>query len=65
MPSQHGFGDDGTKATRFHKPDDGNDQMKKKGQDVAHPRHRIKISKSRGIRTDFVIRHRQDVAANL
>src|SRR6516225_8234795 len=35
MPSQHGFGDDGTKATRFHKADDGDDQMKEKGQDVS------------------------------
>ena len=59
MPSQHGFGDDGTKATRFYKPDEGDDQMKEKGQDVAHPRHRIKISKSAGIQGRFVIRHRQ------
>ena len=35
MASQHGFGDDGTKATRFYKPDDGDDQMKEKGQDVS------------------------------
>jgi len=25
MASQHGFGDDGTKTTRFYKPDDGDD----------------------------------------
>src|SRR5215467_2430845 len=37
MPSQHGFGDDGTKATRFYKPDDGDNQMNEKGQDVVHP----------------------------
>src|SRR6516225_8155583 len=37
MPSEHGFGDDGTKATRFCKPDDGDDQMKEKGQDVVDP----------------------------
>jgi hypothetical protein len=36
MPSEHGFGDDGTKATRFYKPDDSDDQMKEKGQDVVH-----------------------------
>jgi hypothetical protein len=32
MPSEHGFGDDGTKATRFYKPDDGDDQMKEKAR---------------------------------
>ena len=35
MPSEHRFGDDGTKATRFYKPDEGDDQMKEKGQDVS------------------------------
>jgi hypothetical protein len=30
MPSQHGFGDDSTKATRLCKPDDSDDQMKEK-----------------------------------
>ena len=37
MPSEHGFGDDGTKATRFYKPDEGDNQMNEKGQDVVHP----------------------------
>jgi hypothetical protein len=27
MPSQRGFGDDGTKTTRFYRPDDSDDQM--------------------------------------
>ena len=36
MPSQHGFGDDGTKATWFYKPYDGDDQMKQKDEDVVH-----------------------------
>jgi hypothetical protein len=35
MPSQHGFGDDGTKATRFHKADDGDDQMGENDEDVS------------------------------
>jgi hypothetical protein len=35
MPSEDGFGDDGTKATGFYKPDEGDDQMKEKGQDVS------------------------------
>jgi len=34
MPSQHGFSDDGTKATRFHKADDGDDQMDENDEDV-------------------------------
>jgi len=58
MPSQHGFGDDGTKATRFYKADDGDDQMNENDEGVVHPRHRNKISKS-PIQADFVIRHRQ------
>jgi hypothetical protein len=37
MPSQHGFGDDGTKATRFYKADDGDDQMNENDEDVVHP----------------------------
>ena len=36
MPSDHGFADDGTKATRFYKPDDGDDQMNEKDEDVMH-----------------------------
>jgi hypothetical protein len=27
MPNQRGFGDDGTKTTRFYRPDDSDDQM--------------------------------------
>jgi hypothetical protein len=37
MPSQHGFGDDGTKATRFYKADDGDDQMNENDEDLVHP----------------------------
>jgi hypothetical protein len=33
MPSQHGFGDDGTKATRSQKADD---QMNENDEDVVH-----------------------------
>jgi hypothetical protein len=35
MPSEHGFGDDGTKTDRFYNPDDGGNQMNEKGQDVS------------------------------
>jgi hypothetical protein len=36
MPSECRFRDDGTKATRFYKPDDGDDRMKENDEDVAH-----------------------------
>jgi hypothetical protein len=36
MPSEHRFRDDGMKATRFYKPDDGDDQMNEKDEDVVH-----------------------------
>jgi hypothetical protein len=34
MPSERRFRDDGTKSTRFHKPDDGDDRMNEKEEDV-------------------------------
>jgi hypothetical protein len=37
MPSQHGFGDDGTKATWFYKAQNGDDQMDENDEDVVHP----------------------------
>ena len=61
MPSQHGFGDDGTKATRFYKADDGDDQMNENDEDVVHPGIVTKSQKPR-IQADFVIRHPQVLA---
>jgi hypothetical protein len=57
MPSKRRFRDDGTKATRLYKADDGDDQMYEKDEDVVHARHRIKISKNPGIQVNFGIRH--------
>jgi hypothetical protein len=37
IPSQHGFGADGTKATWFYKADDGGDQMNENDEDVVPP----------------------------
>jgi hypothetical protein len=37
MTSQHGFGDDGTKATWFYKAENGDDQMDENDEDVVHP----------------------------
>jgi hypothetical protein len=36
MPSERRFHHDGTKATRFYQPDDGDDQMNEKDEDVVH-----------------------------
>jgi hypothetical protein len=36
MPSERRFRDDSTKATRFHKPDDGDDRMNENHDDVEH-----------------------------
>ena len=36
MPSERRFRDDGTKATWFYKPDDGDDRMKENDEDVVH-----------------------------
>jgi hypothetical protein len=34
MPSERRFRDDSTKATRFHKPDAGDDRMNENDEDV-------------------------------
>ena len=36
MPSERRFGDDGAKATRFYKPDDGDDRMNENDEDIVH-----------------------------
>jgi hypothetical protein len=36
MPSERRFRYDGTKATRFHKPNDGDDRMKENDEDIVH-----------------------------
>src|SRR5215472_4456977 len=36
MPSERRFRDDSTKATRFHKRDDGDDRMNENDEDVVH-----------------------------
>ena len=36
MPSERRFRYDGRKATRFHKPDDGDDRMNENEEDVVH-----------------------------
>jgi hypothetical protein len=36
MPSERRFRNDSTKATRFHKPDDGDHRMNENDEDVVH-----------------------------
>jgi hypothetical protein len=36
MPSERRFCDDGTKATRFYKPNDGDDRRNENDQDVVY-----------------------------
>ena len=36
MPSERRFRDDGTKATRFYQPNDGDDRMNENDEDVVH-----------------------------
>jgi hypothetical protein len=59
MPSERGFRDDGPKATRFYKADDGDDRMNENDEDVVHAGIVSKSQKIPGIQADFVIRHGQ------
>jgi hypothetical protein len=43
MPHQDGFGDNGPEATGLSKPDDGDDGMQKKSENVAHAPDGIKL----------------------
>src|SRR5215475_7278328 len=43
MPHQDGLGDNGPETTRLSKPDDGDDRMEKKSENVAHARDGIKL----------------------
>ena len=47
MPNEHGFRDDGTKATRFYKPNDGDDRMNENDEDVDMPASYQNLKKSR------------------
>jgi hypothetical protein len=42
MPHQDGFGDNGPEATGLSKPDDGDDRMQKKSENIAHAPDGIK-----------------------
>ena len=59
MPDQGGFGNNGTEASRPCQPDDGDDQMNEKDDDIAHSGNGINTSKTHGIQPNLAIRHRQ------
>jgi hypothetical protein len=54
MPSQRGFGDDGTKATRFYRPDDDDHQMNEMTR-ISYIPASYQNLKTPGIQADFVI----------
>jgi hypothetical protein len=43
MSYQDGLGNHGTEATGLSKPDNGDNRVQKKSENVAHLRHRIKL----------------------
>src|SRR5262249_7900387 len=45
MSHQDGLGDNGPETTRLSKPDDGNDRMEKKSENVGHSQDGIKTKK--------------------
>src|SRR5262249_33276312 len=45
MSHQDGLGDNGPETTGLSKPDDGDDRMEKKSENVAHSRDGIKLKK--------------------
>ncbi len=45
MSHQDGLGNNGAEATGLSKPDDGDDRMQKKSENVAHGRNGIKLNK--------------------
>jgi len=45
MSHQDGLGNNGAEATGLTKPDDGDDRMQKKSENVAHGRNGIKLDK--------------------
>jgi len=59
-PSERRFRDDGTKATRSYKPEDGDDRLDENDEDLVHAGIVSKSQKNPGIQADFVFRHRQD-----
>jgi hypothetical protein len=59
MPGERRFGHDGAKATRFYKPDDGDDQMNEKDEDVVHAGIVSKSQKLPEFQADFVVRHQE------
>jgi len=58
MPDQHGFGDNGTEATRPCQSGQGDDQMNEYDSEVAHPGNGINTSKTTALRCRWRITNR-------
>jgi hypothetical protein len=61
MSHQDGLGNNGLEATRLNKPDNGDDRMQKKSENVAHALDGIKLQKlknSMGLRNSPTTRSR-------
>ena len=46
MFDEHRLGNDGTEATGLSKPDDGNNRVQKKSENVAHLQDRIRLKEA-------------------
>ena len=60
MFDEQRLGNDGTEASRPCKPDDGDNQMKEKDDDIAHPGMLSKPEKTPNFGPNSVIRHGQE-----
>ena len=65
MFDEQRLGNDGTEASRPCKPDDGDNQMKEKDDDIAHPGMVPKPEKHQFWQPNSVIRHGQEFAPPL
>jgi hypothetical protein len=45
MPHQNGFGNNGSEATGLSKPDESDDRMQQKSENIAHLQDGIKLKK--------------------
>jgi len=62
VSQQDGFGNNGTEPTGSNKPDDDDDGMQKKSENVAHAQDGIRLKKA-SIQGPCGIRHQQVPAA--
>ena len=64
MSDEHGFRNDGPYAAGGREPYQGNDDMDKQNEDVAHTPNPTRTSQIGGIQPDFLTRHTQPAKRN-